>query len=109
MSKSATIIDPIHPGEILKVEFLDELGISASAFAASLGVVPNRITRIVAGKTSISAETALLLGAGLNTTAEFWMNLQTHYDLEVARQDADFVSRVQKTKPLVSAEEVLTL
>jgi len=85
MSKSATTIDPIHPGEILKEQFLDEYGISATVFAGKLDVPPNRITRIIAGKSRITADTALLLAASLGTTAEFWMNLQTQFDLEVAR------------------------
>ncbi len=94
MSKSATTIDPIHPGEILKEQFLDEYGISATVFAKKLGVPPNRITRIIAGKSRITADTALLLAAALGTTAEFWLNLQMRYDLEVARGDDRTARRV---------------
>ncbi len=99
MSKSATIIDPIHPGEILKEDFLDAHGISATAFASILGVSPNRITRIIAG-TSITAETALLLAAGLNTSPDFWLNLQTQYDLETVRQDTAIISRIAEIQPI---------
>ncbi len=95
MSKSAIIIDPIHPGEILKVEFLDEYRISATAFAKKLDVPANRVTRVIAGKSSITADTALLLSAALGTTPEFWMNLQAQYDLEVARLNGETQKRIK--------------
>jgi addiction module HigA family antidote len=80
--------DPIHPGEILKAEFLDELGVSPYALAKALRVPPNRITGIVNGERAISADTALRLAACFGTSPEFWINLQTHYDLEMAKRDA---------------------
>ena len=75
----------IHPGEILKEEFLIPLGISANRLAGSLGVPANRISAIVNGERGITGETAILLGRAFQTTPEFWINLQAHYDLEVAR------------------------
>lgn len=72
---------PIHPGEILKAEFLDELGLSAYALAKALAVPANRVTGIVNGDRSITADTALRLSRFFGTTPEFWLNLQTHYDL----------------------------
>jgi addiction module HigA family antidote len=75
----------IHPGEILKEEFLVPLGISANRLAGSLGVPANRISAIINGDRGITAETAILLGRALQTTPEFWINLQAHYDLELAR------------------------
>jgi addiction module HigA family antidote len=75
---------PIHPGEVLKSEFLDEMNLSAYALARGLRVPPNRITGIVNGERAISAETALRLARFFGTTPEFWLNLQTHYDLTVA-------------------------
>lgn len=91
MSRSAITIDhavtdglpPTHPGEILREE-LAELGLSANAFAAKLKVPTNRVTEILAGRRSISAETALRLGRFFGTSAQFWMNLQTNYDLKQA-------------------------
>ena len=74
---------PIHPGEILKDE-LDGLMISASAFAKQLSVPVNRITSIINGKRSITADTALRLSRFFGTSAEFWLNLQTSYDLKIA-------------------------
>ena len=77
---------PIHPGEILKSEFLDELNLTAYALARALHVPPNRITGIVNGERAISADTALRLSRFFGTTAEFWLNLQTHHDLTVAER-----------------------
>ncbi|MCH9755731.1 MAG: HigA family addiction module antidote protein [Gammaproteobacteria bacterium] len=73
----------IHPGEILKDE-LDALGLSANQFAMKLHVPANRITSILNGKRSITPETALRLAKLFGTTAEFWINLQTTYDLKQA-------------------------
>lgn len=103
MSKSATTIDPVHPGEILKEEFLDPLNISATALAARLGVPPNRITRLIRGEVSVTAETATLLSAALSTTPDFWMNLQLHYDLERAARDKALRARIRKIRPLTDA------
>jgi addiction module HigA family antidote len=75
---------PIHPGEILKMEFLDELDLSAYALAKALAVPANRVTAIVNGERAITSDTALRLSRFFGTTAEFWLNLQVHYDLEVA-------------------------
>lgn len=91
MSKSAITIDqavndrlpPTHPGEILRQE-LDELGLSANAFAGRIGVPTNRVTEILAGRRSVTAETALRLGRFFGTTAQFWMNLQANCDLKTA-------------------------
>lgn len=79
---------PIHPGEILKMEFLDELNLSAYALAKALHVPTNRMTGIVNGERSITAETALRLARFFGTTPEFWLNLQTHYDLTIAARRA---------------------
>ena len=102
MSKSATIIDPIHPGEILSEEFLAPHGLSATAFAKRLCVPANRITRIIAGNSSVTADTALLLAAAFDMTPEFWLNLQSTYDLETARQNADTMAKT-KTITVIAA------
>ncbi len=75
----------IHPGEILKDE-LDFLGISAAALARALDVPPNRVSQILAGKRSISADTALRLGYWMGTGPEFWLNLQRQYELRLIEQ-----------------------
>jgi len=75
---------PIHPGEILVTEFLEPMGISQYRLALNIGVTPRRINEIVHGRRGITADTALRLGRFFNMEAPFWMNLQSHYDMEVA-------------------------
>ena len=74
---------PIHPGEILMEEFLEPMGISQYRLAKDISVPPRRINEIVHGKRSITADTALRLGRFFGMSAQFWLNLQTRYDLEV--------------------------
>ena len=76
-------LEPIHPGEILLEEFIEPLGITQHRLAVAIGVPPRRINEIVHGKRRITADTALRLGRYLGTSAQFWINLQSHYDLEV--------------------------
>lgn len=76
---------PTHPGVILNQEFLGPLGISQVSFAAHLGVPVQRINELIRGKRGITPETAWLLSQALNTTPEFWINLQTAYDLARSR------------------------
>src|SRR5882724_8560130 len=78
---------PVSPGEMLKEEFLAEYGLSQNELAKAVGISPNRITEIVNGRRRITADTALRLGLYFGNSAEFWMNLQTHYDLKIARRD----------------------
>lgn len=80
-------LPPIHPGVILRDE-LEEIGLSANAFARALGVPPNRITAILNGQRGVSADTALRLQRYFGTSARFWLNLQQSYDLKVAERDA---------------------
>ena len=77
---------PIHPGEILLDEFLNEFGVTSYALAKAIGVPTNRVTGIVNGDRSITADTALRIGRFFGNSPEFWMNLQMHYDLEVAER-----------------------
>ncbi|MTA21491.1 MAG: HigA family addiction module antidote protein [Actinobacteria bacterium] len=79
----ATKLAPIHPGEILLAEFLAPLALSQYRLAHDLSVPPRRINEIVHGKRGITADTALRLGRYFGTSAQFWLNLQTRYDLEV--------------------------
>ncbi|PIR81646.1 MAG: addiction module antidote protein, HigA family [Candidatus Komeilibacteria bacterium CG10_big_fil_rev_8_21_14_0_10_36_65] len=74
---------PIHPGEILREEFLNPFGISQYRVAKDIGVAPRRINEIVHGLRAITADTALRLGKYFNISPQFWLNLQSHYDLEI--------------------------
>ena len=76
-------LPPIHPGEILMEEFLQPMGISQYRLAKDISVPPRRINEIVHGKRSITADTALRLGRFFSMSPQFWLNLQTRYDLEV--------------------------
>lgn len=76
---------PTHPGEILLEEFLKPMGVSQVEFANNINVPIQRINTIINGKRGITAETAILVSKQLNTTPEFWMNLQTAYDLYTAK------------------------
>jgi addiction module HigA family antidote len=73
-----------HPGGILKREFLDELGLSVSAAATAMKMSRARLNEIVRGDRSVTADSALRLARFFGTTPEFWMNLQSHYDLSLA-------------------------
>lgn len=76
-------IPPIHPGEILLEEFLKPMSISQYKLANDIGVSPKRINEIVQGRRGITVNTALRLGHYFSMSPQFWINLQTHYDLEV--------------------------
>lgn len=78
---------PVHPGEVLREEFMEPLGLTQYRVAKATGVPARRINEIVHRKRAVSADTALRLARLLGTTAEFWMNLQALYDLERARDE----------------------
>jgi len=78
---------PTHPGEILLEEFLKPAGLTQVSFAAHLGVPLQRINQVIKGKRGVSSSTAWLLSQALGTTPEFWMNLQSAFDLAVARPE----------------------
>ena len=80
---------PIHPGEILREEFMVPLALSQNALARALNVPPRRINEIVMEKRGITADTALRLARCLRTTAEFWTGLQADYELRLARYEAE--------------------
>ena len=79
-------IEPIHPGEVLLAEFLVPMGISQYRLAKDISVPARRINEIVHGKRAITANTALRLGRYFGTSAQFWMNLQDHFDLEMQKE-----------------------
>lgn len=74
----------VHPGEVLLKDFLEPMGISQNALARAINVPPRRVNEIVLGKRAISADTALRLARAFGTSEQFWMGLQTDYDLEEA-------------------------
>ena len=91
MSSSSTttesdLIEPIHPGEILMEDFIEGFGITQNKLAVSIGVPPRRINEIVHGKRGITADTAIRLARYFGTSEEFWMNLQSHYELRIERR-----------------------
>jgi antitoxin HigA-1 len=78
---------PITPGEMLKEEFLAEHGLSQNQLARAIGISPNRIAEIVNNRRRVTADTALRLSLYFGNSAEFWMNLQSYYDLKLARRN----------------------
>jgi len=91
--KSKNGMRPIHPGEILREEYLVPLDMSANALAQALGVPANRISAIVAGERGVTADTALRLARAFGTTPEFWLNLQQSYELRRCAAAATEVPR----------------
>ncbi len=89
---------PVHPGEILQEEFMEPHGLSAYSLAAELGVDHMRIYRITRGEQTITTDTALRLSRFFGTTARFWLNLQDHYDLEVAAGDEGIQQSLEKIR-----------
>jgi len=84
MAKKSKIMPPVHAGETLKEDFLKPLGLTAHRLAVQLMVPVTRVNDIVRGRRAVTADTALRLARYFGTTPQFWMNLQTNYDLEVA-------------------------
>lgn len=96
-----TKLAPVHPGEVLMDDFIGPLGITQHRLAVAIAVPPRRINEIVHGQRRITADTALRLGRYFGTTAQYWINLQTHYDLELERDAlSDVLDRI---RPLQSA------
>ncbi|THG32833.1 addiction module antidote protein, HigA family [Naasia lichenicola] len=92
---------PIHPGEILAEEFLGPLGITKYRLAKTIDVPATRIGEIIRGTRNVSPDTALRLSKALGTSERFWMNLQSHYDLEVQRELHQ--AELERIKPLVAS------
>ena len=97
-------LPPIHPGEILIAEFLKPMGISQYRLAKDISVPPRRINEIVHGKRSISADTALRLGRFFGISPQFWLNLQTRFDLEVT-EDL-LAERLEKEVQVLSSNRI---
>jgi antitoxin HigA-1 len=90
----------VHPGEILKLDFMEPMNITAYALAKAINVDQTRISQLIRGTRSMSADTAIRLGKFFSVTAEFWLNIQTRFDLEEERLHRAEYDRI---KPLVLA------
>jgi len=92
-------LPPLHPGEVLREEFLVPLGLSAGALAKAMGVPRTRVERIAAESIGITADSALRLSKALGTSAQLWLNLQNRYDVEVAeRAIGKELARISRVK-----------
>ena len=106
---------PVTPGKMLKEEFLVEYGLSHNQLAKAIGISPNRITEIVNNRRRITANTALRLSLYFGNSPEFWMNLQSHYDLKMARSDLkpEDIKRIKENavalSPTLTPQELQTL
>jgi addiction module HigA family antidote len=100
MSKHKDQLDPVHPGDVLREDFMKPLGLSAYAVAKAIGSTPIAISEIIRRKRAVSAEMALKLGRLFNISPELWMGIQADYDLEIARDrsQADIFRRVHPLK-----------
>lgn len=91
-----SILPPVHPGEILREEYLAPLGLSAGALAKKLYLPRTRIERLIAEETALTSDTALRLSRFFNTSPEFWMNLQSSYALKLeSKKLADVIERIE--------------
>ena len=102
MNRMAKKLPPMHPGEVLREEFLVPLKLSAGALAKRCGLPRTRIERIAAETTGITADTALRLGKVLGTSAQLWLNLQNRYDVEIARRQIG--KKLDKIEPVIAHE-----
>lgn len=103
-----TKLPPVHPGEILLHDFLEPLGLSQSALADALDVTPMRVSQIVRGQRAITADTALRLSRYFGTRPGWWLDLQTHFDLETAGDELEArIARTVKPCKLRPAAELV--
>jgi addiction module HigA family antidote len=107
MTMEQATTKPPHPGEVLRKEYLEPLGITGNKLALALHVTPPRIIEIVTGKRGITADTALRLAKCLNTSAEYWLTLQMQYDL-AAVQKAIGERLEREIRPIISLEPLNT-
>jgi addiction module HigA family antidote len=106
MSKRKDRLDPVHPGDVLREDFMKPLGLSAYAVAKAIGSTPIAISEIIRRRRGVSAEMALKLGRLFNVSPELWMGIQADYDLEIAR-DRSEAAIFRRVHPLKLAEPVL--
>jgi addiction module HigA family antidote len=91
---------PVHPGEVLRDEYLNRLGLSSNALAKALHLSPSRIGDVVLERRGITADTAMRLARYFNGTAKFWLNLQCIYDLRTAERSAKTKRAIRQIEPL---------
>ena len=96
-----TRLEPVHPGEVLKHDFMEPFALSSNALARAVGVTPARINEIVRGRRGITAETALRLARYFRTDAQSWMNLQDRYELAVAKRRVEDALAAIRPRELV--------
>ncbi len=94
-------LPPLHPGELLREEFMVPLGLSPGKLAKAIGVPRTRIERIVAGEVGISGDTALRLARVFNVSPQYWANAQSHYDLEIAALKIG--AEIERIQPIATA------
>jgi len=100
MGKAEKLMDPVHPGEILREDFMKPLRLSVNKLALELHVPATRIGEIVHERRRITAETALRLARYFKTNAEFWLNLQNFYELEVTRRSGKSSEIERQVQPV---------
>jgi len=105
MNKRKDRLDPVHPGDVLREDFMKPLGLSAYAVAKAIGATPISISEIVRRKRGVSAEMAIKLGRFLNVSPELWMGIQADYDLELARNRSE-TEIFRRVHPLKLTEAV---
>jgi antitoxin HigA-1 len=96
-------LPPLHPGEVLREEFMEPLDLTAYSLAPRIGVPRTRVERIIREEKGISADTALRLGAYFHTTPEFWLNLQSKFELETARREKGMARKLLKIEEMMVA------
>ena len=90
-------LPPVHPGEVLRHDFMAPLGLTQNALAKAIGVTPMRVSEIVRGQRGITVDTTLRLSRYFNTRPAWWLDLQNHYDLELAADE--MVTKIARIKP----------
>lgn len=108
MGKPEKLLPPVHPGEILREDFMKPMGLSVNKLALDLHVPATRIGEIVHERRRISVDTALRLARYFNTNAEFWLNLQNFYDLEASRRSADASEIERQVHPAAASPNRLS-
>ena len=105
MKKHVDRLDPVHPGDVLREDFMKPLGLSACAVAKAIGATPITISQIIRRKRGVSAEMAIKLGRLFDISPELWLGIQADYDLEIARErsEAKIFRRVQPLKLMAPA------
>jgi antitoxin HigA-1 len=104
MARTEALMAPVHPGEILREDFMKPLDLSVNKLALELHVPATRIGEIVHARRRITAETALRLARYFKTNAEFWLNLQNFYDLEVTKRSGKVSEIERQVQPVAAVE-----